>query len=382
MNGSSVRQEAKASAQGTIYQLLVAVKKCYDLKADQKLLVEELGDVTIEGHTQIEVKQYSDKLTDGHKNFWNTLKNWTDNSFNHTQFNSLILHSTQEFGPNAQIAEWNNLGTTQRIALLESINTKFEDAYSIAVLKDSSRKPSKVLKHQRFILDSSNRGKLSAIVSKVWIEAKTSRLPDLYHQIQQVHIRGVLESRKEDFLNSLIGFICRADKEAGENWEISYQDFSLKLEELYNTFRSETREFPSKRYHTNKSSDNHGSLEELFVEKIQDIDYEEVIPSAIHHYQATMETIRDEFSSHRTDPLKLVEYSDAVESRFQSSYRRASRSCIDEYSDSQNFYDSTMEAPPPGFQGYEHSPDWFRNGLIHINMNDNSKNFKWRLKKK
>lgn len=57
------------------YQLLVAVEYCYDLNTDECLWLEVLGDVTVPGKTQAEVKLYSDSLTDGHANFWNTLKN-------------------------------------------------------------------------------------------------------------------------------------------------------------------------------------------------------------------------------------------------------------------------------------------------------------------
>ncbi len=86
MSTEKVRQDATASTRGTIYQLCVAVEKCYELREGKKLLIEELGDVTIKGDQQVEVKQYSDSLTDGHHNLWNTLKNWMDDGFDHTQY--------------------------------------------------------------------------------------------------------------------------------------------------------------------------------------------------------------------------------------------------------------------------------------------------------
>ncbi len=104
MNAKKVRSDATASTRGTIYHLCVAVKKCYELRQGQKLLIEELGDITIENEQQVEIKHYADSLTDGHHNFWNTLKNWMDDGFDHTPYSSLILHTTQEFGAEATIS--------------------------------------------------------------------------------------------------------------------------------------------------------------------------------------------------------------------------------------------------------------------------------------
>ncbi|MCS5514904.1 hypothetical protein NWF32_03245 [Pseudomonas qingdaonensis] len=56
------------------YQLLVAVEYCYDLAPDESLWIEVMGDVTVPGKTQTEVKLYSNSLTDSHANFWNTIK--------------------------------------------------------------------------------------------------------------------------------------------------------------------------------------------------------------------------------------------------------------------------------------------------------------------
>ena len=55
MSAEKVRQDATASTRATIYHLCVAVDKCYKLKDGQKLLIEELGDITIEGEQQVEL---------------------------------------------------------------------------------------------------------------------------------------------------------------------------------------------------------------------------------------------------------------------------------------------------------------------------------------
>lgn len=73
MTTAALRGDATASIDAIVYQLGVAVSKCFELDEGQVLVIEELGDVTVEDVLQIEVKCYTDSLTDGHKNFWNTL---------------------------------------------------------------------------------------------------------------------------------------------------------------------------------------------------------------------------------------------------------------------------------------------------------------------
>lgn len=64
MISAKIRQNATASTRGAIFYPCMAVDKCYQLRKRQKILIEELGDVTIEGLKQVEVKQYRDNLAD------------------------------------------------------------------------------------------------------------------------------------------------------------------------------------------------------------------------------------------------------------------------------------------------------------------------------
>ena len=382
MRPEKVRQDATASTRATIYQFCVAVDKCYKLRDGQKLLIEELGDVTIDGDQQVEVKHYSDKLTDGHHNFWNSLRNWMEDGFDHSPYTSLILHTTQEFGPKTRISEWNCNTPNVRIALLLAINKKFEKAYEKAKVANPKQAASAVLKHQRFVLDPQRLSKLKAIIEKISIEAGSRDLPDLYDELKQDRIRGILNGKKDDFLNSLIGFVCRPGQKAGERWEIRSEEFAAKLEELTNIYKSETRVFPCKHFNKIEAVSPDVDREDLFVRKIHEIQYSEVVVSAIHNYEAAIQTIDEEFTAYRTEPERLKGYSKAVEDRFEHNHRIACRKCSDEVSDSKNLYDETHASQPPDFSGFQDSPDWFRNGLLHIRMNDNKAAFRWRVTKK
>ena len=129
MTNVTTRGDATASTDAIVYQLGVAVSKCFDLDEGQVLVIEKLGDVTIEDVVQIEVKCYIDSLTDGHKNFWNTLTNWMDAGFDQAKYQSLILYTTQEFGPKSNISKWNQFNVQERLKFLETVNAEFEEVW-------------------------------------------------------------------------------------------------------------------------------------------------------------------------------------------------------------------------------------------------------------
>lgn len=379
MSADKVPQDATASTRGTIYHLCVAVQKCYQLREGQRLLIEELGDVTIDGEQQIEVKQYSDCLTDGHHNFWNTLKNWMGDAFDHTRYAYLILHTTQKFAPNATIVEWNGLDAKKRLELLLAINQKSEKAYEKAKVANAKKAPTAVLKHQRFVLHPKRRAKLNALLGKVWIEAQAKNLPDLYEELKQGKIRGILSGKKGDFLDALIGFVCRPDKKAGEQWVITYEDFEAKLANLSTTYCKETRLFPRKYFTGPGSGDGSPDRDDLFVTKIRDIEYPDVICEAIHDYEATLATVNREFKAYGVDPAIVEDYSREVEGQFAADYRVACRRCSDELPDSQDLYDGTTSRHASALPGFEDTPCAFRNGLLHQRMDNPSTDLKWRV---
>lgn len=382
MSTEKVRQDATASTRGTIYHLCVAVKKCYELREGQILLLEELGDVTIEHDQQIEVKQYTDNLTDGHHNFWNTLTNWMDDGFDHIPYKSLILHTTQEFGPEATISGWNSANPKKRVELLLAIMQRFEAAYEKAKATNPKVAPSAVLKHQRFVLAAKRHAKLNSLIGKVWIEAKTKKLPDLYDELKHDRVRGVLMGKKDDYLNSLIGFVCRADKKVGERWEITFEEFEAKISELGATYNKETRRFPRKHFgpvHLIKGSP---ARDDLFVKKIRDIEYHEVVCNAIHDFEATLATVDQEFRTYAVDPEIILAYAGEVVERFLADHRISCRKCCDEVSDSKDLFDRTIGTPASTLPGFGDTPDGFRNGLLHQRMDDPDEDLKWRLSKK
>ena len=98
---SKLSNDATRLLEAISYQLIVTLEYCHDLVEGQTLWLEVFGDVTVSGSVQVEVKNFVDDLTDGHNNFWNTLKNWLSPKFKQEKYSELILLTTQAYGATA-----------------------------------------------------------------------------------------------------------------------------------------------------------------------------------------------------------------------------------------------------------------------------------------
>ena len=60
--------------------------------------------------------------------------------------------------------------------------------------------------------------------------------------------------------------------------------------------------------------------------------------------------------------------------------KKTSKKVDDVIVDSQIFYDDVLESESPEFETYNRRPDrWFRDGVLHVNMDDESLDLKWKL---
>src|SRR5215213_4120973 len=163
----SLKHDATASTKGTIYALYVAVQKCFEMRSDQRVIIERYGDVTIGASQQLEIKDYSDQLTDNHENLWKTLKNWMQNGFDETLYSALVLCTTQMIGAESLLRDWNTQDTDGGIRILEAIYRQSEERLQAREKKDrvSHRVPD-ALRWQREVMDSTRRDKLRRVVER------------------------------------------------------------------------------------------------------------------------------------------------------------------------------------------------------------------------
>lgn len=250
MSNNQLVHDASASTKGIVYQFYVAVQKCFELVSGQKVLIEKRGDVTISDSQQVETKLYQEPLTDNHLNFWKTLNNWLQDAFDDTVYSSLILYTTQEFGEHAMIAEWNEADHRRRFEILETIHNYAEERETQRKKKNSTEERSipEALSFQRRVLDGEKRDKLRRIIEKFVIASGAPLLDDLYKRISDQYCKGILDGKRHDFLNSLLGFVISPDAILDNSWEITYEQFDAKVGELRPLYARETRIFPTKHF--------------------------------------------------------------------------------------------------------------------------------------
>ena len=378
------RQSATESTRAILHQQWIALHCCFDMDSPgQQVLIESLGDVTIKNDTQIEVKDYSDPLTDGHPNFWKTLRNWVDDSFDDYPYKNLVLLTTQEYGTKSSIIQWNDASVPDRILILERIAKDFEDRRSKKG-EPQQKALSKVEQYQAYCLDSARKIKLNRVCEKFRIAAKSLETNQLYVHMKGSHASHIFSGKRDDYLNSLFGYISRADLDHESSWAITYEDFSKKIQELSRSMGHGTIEFPSLKpedYLNPDDVDAESYQTFQFVKKIDAIDYPEVIPQAISDYLNTSKIIREEFSKYEVSPDVYRKYQNEEIGAFRTLYRRRLKIGAQDVKDaSQDFYNEVMCQSPRPISGIPQPNTDFKNGLLHSHL-DEYANDKWRLEK-
>src|ERR1035437_5122903 len=281
--------DATATIKGTIYQFYVAVEKCFELVEGEKVRIEKDDDVSTQNQ-QIEVKQYESDLSDSHENIWKTLKNWLDSKFDHSGYKSLILLTTQSIGIKSTLANWNNKTTDEDLTVLKDIYSKAKVRDDKRKEKDKNTPQSDSYKLMNYVFSPENTEKLTSILEKFSIADSSLMALDYYERIKQVYCKGISPTNKDTYMNSLLGYVISPKVIDENSWEISYDDFTSQNALLTSMYCKETKIFPQKYTEASiNQKDKEEVTKHLFVKKIEDIEYHEVIPSAISDFIRTRE---------------------------------------------------------------------------------------------
>lgn len=391
------------------YQIHVAIDYCHTLEKNDVLWIEVCGDVTIEGHSQIEVKNYSDDLTDGHENFWNTLNNWLKPDFNHQQYSNLILLTTQAYGERASLKNWEEMDVDQRLLTLEAIHenaeTRFKKANPLnyegkngrcatgteeSAVKQKNIKPSKSLHLQRKVLATDTRNSLLEALPKIKIITKQPDLLELINRYKRRHLKAIPPHKMDFFLDDLFGFMTSTLKIKGY-WCFTVDEFDKKIAELTARYLIGTLKFPTINSEFIESEatkidvrtrcfamklDEIGVGDELILEATADLLHaQQYIAEVIKDYTTSPKDIEDycrnQLRIHRSSRLSAMCKCDAALSHDQ--LQKASYA----------FYGERCAEAVPPFSTYDFTPIEFRNGIYHILADEEGKNplseFHWRL---
>lgn len=369
------------------YQLLVAVEYCYALEPHQSLWLEVYGDVTVSGKTQVEVKFYSDNLTDSHSNFWNTLKNWLHKGFDHNAYQTLVLLTTQDYGPQTALKGWNERSALEKLSVMQTIF----DVSQGKLGSDNSDpvKSSKSQTLQQYVMADEHRDDLLEILARMKITTGADSLDERLHNFKTVHLKPIRESKYQNFIDDLLGFMFSTDL-VSKGWKVTHKAFSDKLSELNKLYMKHPSTFPVLDENALKQLANHDEIKaRLFARKIKEIGAESYLARAALHLLITEHTISELyddgviFKSDVDCYLKnhLVKHQD---NRALAMLDCEDIPCAKELNKlSIKFYLACHASAVDKFCSFENTRTEFRNGIYHMLADeepaDEQDAFHWRL---
>ncbi len=373
MSGSQTKNAALTTTLAFHYQVLIGLDKCFSLKEDQSIWFEKDGDVSLIGQdasasTQTEVKDYAAALTDHHENLWKTLKNWLAPDFNHTQYGSLVLHTTQAFGATTRLKDWNNRNAEERLAVLKTI---FAERTKEQL---NAENPSEVIKLQKAVM-ATEELLLTGLIKKVTLFTQAENSQDLKSKILSKPV-GIPKNNQQSFLDGLIGFVYA--QVAENSWSIKHKDFVAKCEELTALFCKKEFTFPVFSGDVASALEVDAHKDKPFVKKIAEIEHHEMIPDAVGSWLELQNSLIEDLDESVVYKEKTNTYQKQLVKRYKLAYSSAQIESADAIKSSKLLYNSTIREQPLNM-GDHIPPIEYKNGLIHDAMDDEEQNLKWRV---
>ena len=260
--------DSTSTIKGIIFQFLVALERCFKMQEGQSVYIEHFGDVSVIGKEdaiQIESKYYKRDLSDLDENVWNSISNWADSSFSLEKFSSLVLLTTQKVGKRSKWNGWNEKSLSERKTVLDEIRRK----------RSKSEKIAKIFEK---VFSPDNSSRLEDIAKKLTLDYLPIDNVSYYNKLRDVHGSHLPKIQRERYINALYGYIINPHV-IENNWEIGYDAFSKEKMELSQKLQENTTVFPEKI--KLKDIDTKKYTESPFVQKIKDIEYDEVLPDAL-----------------------------------------------------------------------------------------------------
>jgi len=376
MSGSQTKNAALTTALAFHYQMLVGLDKCFSLGEGQSVWFEKDGDVSLISpdtlqSIQTEVKNYAAALTDHHENLWKTLKNWLAEEFDLAKYGVLVLHTTQAFGVTTRLKGWNSQSAEQRLQVLMDIFAERTET------ELNAEKPSEVIKLQKAVMKNSSNEELMSVLARVVLHVESEDLNTLKNRYYNKLSGYIPPANRQAFAEGLIGFIYEQANNA--EWVIEKAAFDQKREALTAKWGPTLFTIPDFTHRDATEEEVDKYLTELFVDKILEIEYEDVLPEAIGNWLELRNSLIEEFNGYPQFRETVNRYREQWIRAFSAKYRVASRKQGSSTTISQDLYDQVLSEMPFGIDGYPNPDFVFRNGLIHDAMDDDERDLKWRV---
>jgi hypothetical protein len=271
------------------------------------------------------------------------------------------------------------------------IQSALKAIYSEANQREAKRATEKdhkspaVYRHQEYCLNQSRRDRLKSVIAKFTIASDEPYILELNEGLKRHHARPILRGKQQDYIDALLGFLISPTRIlASGGWVVTNEEFTAKTQELTAKYQKETRVFPVDclRQPKGKIDDLIGD-DPVFIKKIKEIEHDTEVRNAAREYLYAKETIGIDIGKYDMYPEAVSLYQDTVETDFRRRHQLAVlkfTSAMNALIQARIFYGETMTAHPLSFGSFgAATPIEFRNGVIHIHMQDSAKDLKWRL---
>ena len=226
MDKEPFSNQATSKYLGFVYQVLVAMERCFDANKNQIIWIECYGDI-YDGEVSTEVKHHlpDGGLASNSKDFWNTLKNILTEDTD--EMGEFILHTAQHIPETSIFSGWNSIPKTKKYSRLKS------------------HIPSETLKPLYDEVMSFGRPKILKKLELFKISCSKEKVDILYFRLQEHKALFLLdEIYRGDVINWLYGYMNQRAIVDYRKWNININDFYNDLLEYCKKFKTGNVPFP------------------------------------------------------------------------------------------------------------------------------------------
>ena len=370
--------DATEQKAGDIYQYLIALRDCFELVGNDTLQIEVNGDVSIisgnSGKIQKEVKHHFGKtfLGDRDIDFWKTLANWYEDYERIKNFYSLILYSTSGIRITSPFCGWNELTAENKLAKIEKIG-------SITKEREKGFRE----QYTRIFNEGYNKDRLLEILAKFTIASSRTNIVGISDEFSKF-VGHIPKENRDSYIGALLGRIMILLKNPPHRWEVSRTSFDKMLQDesaAYGDARS--KPLPTEFAQGVVPSDEESALKEKrFVKAIMDIDYSQMIPSAVQDYWKTDMTIAKYFRDDFTYLSSLETYKGDLSQKLmyakeEKKLDAAGKPEAEKILLSKHLYLQAMQWEAMDFGSIIRNQGFFQHGVIHNVVDDGD--FEWKV---
>lgn len=363
---------------GFIYQSYIALIKCLEMDKGDKVVIENLGDVSLIStkgiSEQIEVKHHfgTTSISDRSDEIWNTVWNWYNNYDEIKDIQKLILYTTASLSSENAFNNWNNRKIDEKYEIVKKVGEDFKE------------KVDGFGKIYNKIFDSNHsKSKLKSVLRRFEIRPEQETINTIIYKYEKNVFKFLGDRyRMDKFVSSIIGILMTIPIKSN-SWEITYEEFDSTFKEYANRFTGTSNiplptEFED---YEITNIENNELTGKKFVNELNRIELSSELIEAITNYCRTYKTIIRYFDSNIVKSKDLKEYKKDLAKTLNSKrnkYRILSKKDTESVIDnSQIMYHESMEMQIQNIKGVCNNRVFFQRGMMHIIVDDGD--LKWHV---